>query len=75
MDDYRTTKELAEDAFQKRELLKAHEAMNTPLDFDERKSTFVALAEAREAASKANAALNARVGELEHSVREMNDVG
>ena len=56
-----TVAELAEDAFLKQEVLQAHMMMNTPTDFDARKKAFVALAEARDAANKARAALDAAV--------------
>jgi hypothetical protein len=50
---------MAEDAFLKAEHVKALSMMNTPTDFEQRKSAFVALAVAREAANKAQTALDA----------------
>lgn len=56
-----TIAEMAEDAFLKAENVKMLAMMNTPTDFEERKKAFVALAVAREAANKAQAALDAAV--------------
>jgi hypothetical protein len=56
-----TVAELAEDAFLKHEYLQAQMMMNTPIDFEARKKAFVDLALAREAANKAQAALDAAV--------------
>lgn len=56
-----TIAEMAEDAFLKAEHVKALSMMNTPTDFQERKAAFIALAVAREAANKAQAALDLAV--------------
>lgn len=48
-----TVEELAEDAFVKAEHVKALMMANTPLDYEERKKAFVALAVARAAAVEA----------------------
>lgn len=53
-----TIAEMAEDAFLKAEHAKALSMMNTPINFEERKKAFIALAIAREAANKAQAALD-----------------
>lgn len=54
-----TVAELAEDAFLKGERVRMLEMMNTPTDFEDRKKAFVALAEARAAATNAAANLRA----------------
>ena len=56
-----TVEELAEDAFVKAEHVKCLEMMNCPLDYEERKKAFVALAVARAAANEAQQRLVAVV--------------
>jgi len=48
-----TIEELAEDAFEKAERVRCLEMANTPVDYEERKQAFVAMAKARAAATEA----------------------
>ena len=47
MPNIRTLSELAADAFEKGERVRMLEMLNTPTDYDERKKSFIELAEAR----------------------------
>jgi hypothetical protein len=48
-----TIEELAEDAFEKAERVRCLAMANTPVDYEERKQAFVAMAKARAAAAEA----------------------
>jgi hypothetical protein len=49
---------LAEEAFLKREILENFRMMNTPVNFEDRKNAFIALAKARAEAVRAQKALD-----------------
>ena len=51
--------DLAAQAFEKRERVRMLEMMNTPIDYEERKKAFIALALARAEANQADNALRA----------------
>lgn len=56
-----STERLAAEAFDASERVRTLEMMNMPTDYEDRKKAFVALALAREAASRARARLDRRM--------------
>lgn len=65
----KTVKELAEEAFEASERVRALSMMNTPTDYDERKKAFVELIQASRAEIRTHGALAATDGAKEERKR------